>query len=184
MAFLQQFKDRIGRYYLAKERAQSRYPQVMNFHLAKSLAFLYYSESESSLIMMKQYMKELKSEFGIPEMMAFAYIPEKEPPSYHKHQLEFDFCSKKELNWYGKPKAENVKNFVNRDFDVLLDLTRGGHLPLEFMLKQSRAKFKVGMFDPQRERNFDLNIDIKKGNNLEDFIRQVNHFLNRINHRA
>ena len=184
MAFLQQFRNNIGRYKLKNEHAINRYPQVMNFHNCKSIAFLYQSKSESSVIMMKQYMKQLKGEYGIPQMMAFAFIEEKNVPSYHSHKLEFDYCCKKDLNWYGKAKSEAVKNFVNNDFDILLDLSNGDCIPLDFILKQSRAKFKVGKFTEERESYYDLNIDVKNNASLEEYIKQVNWFLNLINKGA
>ncbi len=184
MAFLQQFRDKIGRYYCNKETAINRYPRVMNFHNSKSIAFLYQSQSESSVIMMKQYMKEIKAAYGTPKMMAFAFVNSKEVPSYHKHKLEYDFCSSKDLNWFGKPKSDSVKNFVNEDFDILLDLSDGECIPLNFVLKQSRAKFKVGKYSEERNEVFDMNIDVKKNASLEDFMKQVNWFLNRINKGA
>ncbi|MEM7163190.1 MAG: hypothetical protein AAF487_12205, partial [Bacteroidota bacterium] len=111
-------------------------------------------------------------------------VDQKEAPIYHMHKLEFDYFDQSDINWFGKPKSDNIKNFVNKDFDILLDMTQGEYLPLNYVLKQSRAKFKVGPFSEEREYDFDLNIESKRNQGLEEFIKQVNYFLNRINHRA
>lgn len=184
MAFFQQFRNRIGRYYLNKESATNRYPHIMNFHNAKTIGLLYVSSSESSVIMMKQYMKSLKAEYGTRQMMALAFVDEKEAPFYHQHKLEFDFFSRKDLNWFGKPKCDVIKNFVNRDYDILVDLTDGDHTPLNYVLKNSRAKFKVGKFSGEIDEAYDLCIDVRESATLEDYMKQVNYFLNKINKGA
>ena len=184
MAFLQQFRNKIGRYFLNKGAAVNRYPQVMNFHNAKTIALVYVSSSESSVIMMKQYMKSIKAEYGTRQMMAMAFIDDKEAPFYHQHKLEFDYFARKDLNWFGIPKSDVVKNFINNDYDILVDLTDGEHIPLNYVIKNSRAKFKVGKYSAELEEAYDLCIDVRRSDTLEDYLKQVNYFLNKINKGA
>ena len=184
MAFFKQFRDNIGRYFLSKEKPAKRNARIMNFHNANEIALLYESQSEASLIMVKQYVKSIKAEFGIKRVMALAYLDSNDVPRYHQHQLEYDYLNKKDVNWYGKPTGMVSKNFVVKDYDILIDFTEGTCQPLNFVLVQSKAKFKVGKSTSKMEEHFDLTINVKEGGTFENFIKQTTHFLNKINHRA
>lgn len=184
MAFLKQFRNNIGRYFLGKEKPAKRNAKVMNFHNSNEIAVLYESDSEASLIMMKQYIKSIKSEFGIKRVMALAFVDSRDTPKYHQHQLEYDYLNRRDINWYGRPTGMVSKNFIVKDYDILIDFSEGDCLPLNFVLVQSKAKFKVGKSTSLMEDHYDLTIHVKKEGTFENFIKQTTHFLNKINHRA
>lgn len=183
-ALLKQFRDNIGRYLLSRERPAKREARVMNFHNSNEIAVLYESDSEASLIMIKQYIKNIKAEFGIKRVMALAFVNSRDVPRYHQHQLEYDYLHKKDINWYRKPTSMVAKNFIVKDYDILIDFTEGNCIPLNFILVQSKAKFKVGKSTSEMEEHYDMSINVKDGGTFERYIKQTTHFLNKINHRA
>jgi len=72
------------------------------------------------------------------------YIDESSVPYYCLQQLSADFFSKKQLNWYGKPNFVQFEDFVNKDFDILIDFSKNDLPPLQYILSTSNAKLIVG----------------------------------------
>jgi hypothetical protein len=72
------------------------------------------------------------------------YIDEKNVPYYCLQQLSADFFSKKNLNWYGKPDFVQANDFINKDFDILIDFSRNNLAPLQYILTVSKAKLLTG----------------------------------------
>jgi len=72
------------------------------------------------------------------------YINEKKVPYYCLQQLSADYFSKKHLNWYGKPDFVQLNDFISKDFDLLIDLSRNNLPPLRYILATSKAGLSVG----------------------------------------
>jgi len=72
------------------------------------------------------------------------YIDERKVPYYCLQQLTADFFSKNELTWYGKPNFAQLHDFVNKDFDILIDLSRNDLAPLRYVLSATNAKLLTG----------------------------------------
>jgi hypothetical protein len=89
---------------------------------------------------------ELFSKLHSPKRTVWlmGYIDRKEVPYYCLPQLSADYFSKKNLNWYGKPDFAQLNDFVNKDFDVLIDFSRNNTPALRYILTASKAKLIVG----------------------------------------
>ena len=72
------------------------------------------------------------------------YIDEKNVPYFCLPQLSTDYFSRKNLNWYGKPDFIQLKDFLSKDFDLLLDFSRNDLPPIRYILASSKAKLIVG----------------------------------------
>ena len=83
--------------------------------------------------------------------------------------------STEEVNFYGKPKSPEVLNFLNREFDLLINLSSLDNWPMRFAIAMSNAKFKIAITksdyinydlvipfgdEPQRVNNFDFLYEI------------------------
>ncbi|NNC82375.1 MAG: hypothetical protein HKN79_02260 [Flavobacteriales bacterium] len=179
MGVWQNIKDFFAESKLRKIK-QDRSRKVVNYHQARDIGVIYPSENESMYILAKHFVDYLKKEHGISKVLALGYIDAKEAPFYHAHVLMHDYFTAKEVNWFGYPSGQAVDSFVARDFDILIDLSDGNNIPLRFVLERSHARFKVGR-NLQRE-SYDLLIDMKEESTLDLYIRQMNHYLNAINH--
>lgn len=174
-------KSKAGNYFLKKElNAQKRKAQVANLAGAKKIALLYQADDEEVYKKVKRYVKYLKEEEGIRKIMALGFSTEKETPFFLQAKLEFDHFTKKELNWYGKPAGTIVDNFIEEDYDIIIDLTMERVLPLRFILVNSKAKFKVGRYSDENEPYYDMMIAVSE-ENLDHYIKQINHYLKIIN---
>ena len=75
-----------------------------------------------------------------------------------------------------------VKSFVNREFDLLIDLHTGNSIPFRYIVAASRSKFKIGKHDKSAERFYDFMISTGDHMTLPQFIDQVNHYLKLFKH--
>ena len=72
------------------------------------------------------------------------YIDEKRVPYYCLQQLSADYFSKKEVNWCGKPSFVQLQDFINKEFDILIDFSRNDLPPLRYVLSTTSAKLLIG----------------------------------------
>jgi hypothetical protein len=181
--WLENIKKAWGRRKLPSKINQKRETAVSNFHNAGSVAILYEEKGESYFILVKQYVKYLKAEYGVREVMALCYIADKkEVPHYHTHRLKFDYFLKSELNWWYEPQCDQVKKFVAEEYDILINLERVPALPLEFIQVKSNARLKVGYYRADHEEHFDLMLNLPEKATFDEYVKQVNHYLTRINY--
>ena len=110
---------------------------------------------------------------------ALGYVNEKDKSFEHMSTLHFDFFSNDELNWYGKPQGMVIENFLKEDYDILIDLSLKEFYPLTYLAVASPAKFKVGRCRDD-VNVFDLTIDNTNNTSLESLIKEIIHYLNRI----
>lgn len=166
---------------LNKNQTEQRRPQVYNFHGAQEVGILFNSLNEHYFLLVKKYVKFLKEAHGMRHVLAMGYVDSKEEPIYHKHQLNFDFFTQKDLNWWGVPNSDICTNFCSNDFDILLDFTSGDCLQLRHMAQRSKSKFKVGRVD-DLSIAYDLIIQIDQDAAFDKYVEQINSVLTNINH--
>ncbi len=159
-----------------------RIGKVYNLEEARSVAILYYLDSEETLSIIKKLVKNLKEEEGVRKVLAIGYYDghEKEVPSYVSPKLEFDFILKHEHAKTHKPSGNLARNFPHEEFDILLDLTFEKKLPLMYLLNWSSARFKVGIHQEENLRYYDLTV-IQLSKTLTDLIDNINSILKKIN---
>ncbi len=83
-------------------------------------------------------------------------------------------------NFFYKPVSPVVKNFIDRDFDILIDLHTGNGIPFRYITALSRAKFKIGKYDKSAVRFYDFMVSTREGVILPQFIQQVNSYLHQL----
>lgn len=67
----------------------------------------------------------------------------------------------KELNWLGFPRQGSFNDFIEMEFDILLNIALEQNRVLDYFTALSKAKFKIG-WSPHENNYFDLNININE----------------------
>jgi hypothetical protein len=179
---IEQIRVYFGEQLLRKKLDEKRKTRVHNFDDARSVALLYREKGESFFILVKQYVKYLKSEHGIRDIMAMCYIDDKKTvPHYHVHRLKYDYFTRGDVNWRYEVKCDQVDNFIDQQFDILIDFEKKPSLPLQFILAESKAAFKVGYYHSDHEELYDMMLHAGEQDTFDEYIKQVNHYLKRIN---
>jgi len=86
----------------------------------------------------------------------------------------------KDFNFFGTPKNKSVQDFLDTEFDLLIDISLSSSIYAQLIRSFSMAHFKVG-WAPVNTDYFDMTIDISKKPNSQYLVEQINHYLNIIN---
>lgn len=184
MSFISSIKNVIGNYFLSLElKSLHRNKTFMNMEEAKTVGILFDATQPENFDLIKKYiiyLKDMKK-----RVRAIGFYNQKETPPMAYSKLEYDFFTLKDLNWYNFPDNIYVRNFIEDEYDILLDLNIYDSFPLRYVSAVSKAKFKVGKKSPgnYRENNstFDLMIDADASKGIKYFLRTIDTYLFIIN---
>ena len=109
--------------------------------------------------------------------MALGFVDDLTIPDYCVVAYSGYYFNRKDLNWYKLPKSDYINTFINKEYDILIDLSTSNDLILQYIIGLSKAKFKVGRQRRGFEKYFDLMIRIKKRVPMRDFADQAIHYL-------
>jgi len=119
----------VGNAIFLKQVSQPRkHKQVISFEQAKKIGMLYDATNEQDYEMVKQYIKGIRSDHK--EVFALGYVDKKQLPVSQFAQLGLDFFTKKDLRWNMIPDSLEIRNFINEQFDILINLNEGNCFPL------------------------------------------------------
>lgn len=178
--------DNIKTFYATKQirseaKNLSRQKVVCNIDDAKTIGICFPFTDKEDFELLKKYviyLRELKK-----KVKAIGYYTGKEEPAVQYSKVDYDFFSKTSHNWYGKPTDHIVKNFVEEEFDILLDINPNKDSVLTYVAAMSHAKFKVGRFE-EDDYIHDLLFESPNEKGLKFFLRQVDTYLSMINKPA
>jgi effector-binding domain-containing protein len=183
LSILTQIKNSIGAYFLRQEMATlNRERSMISLEDAKSIGIIFESGDKEDFELVKKYvlyLRELKKKVKV-----IGYFSGGATPAFTYSKLEYDFFSKKDLNWFNKPSDKFVSNFMEEDYDILIDLNIHHHFALRYIAGISKARFKVGPHEPGGEKIYDLMIEGAQGKGLKFLLRQVDTYLLMLNKKA
>ena len=170
-------KQVIGKYYLNQKlkKLPKRRRGYIGLNQAKSVGVLYDATSRSDYDKVKDlihYFKEAQK-----NVIGLGFINSTDPNIMLAPKLQFRYFNPVDLNWFRKPSGIEVDNFIEQEFDILIDLSLKYSFPLNYICRLSGAKFKVGMAQKDSMNNYDMLIDISKKKTTEYFIIQIKHYL-------
>lgn len=179
MSFIADIKLKIGLKILhSKMNKLQRKRGIFNFDNAKSAGIVFNASSQDSYDVANKFLKFLEEKKITVKSIGF--VNSKEVRDFYRETVNTSFFSRKNINWYGKPKNENVEKFINNDFDILLDLSLTDEYPILYISALSKAKFKVGRLTGKVEY-LDFMIDISKNPDYYFLIEQIKHYLSILN---
>jgi len=178
--FLENIKQKVGDYVFKRDlKYNDRTREVHNLHTAKSIGILYDATDLKDMMLVSEFANELfKTK---KDVKALGFVNRNELTHHHMPMLQFDFFFLKDLNWYYKPQNYIIKNFLEKDYDILINLCTSNCVPVKYLAGGSKAKFKVGKYEEDLSI-YDMMIDVKK-DTLSALVTEVKHYLNLINKR-
>ena len=172
-------KENIALWLLKKrQKSLDRSRVVHNFDTAQKVGVIFSLEDTESFDLTNEFLNFLANKKI--KTYALGYCPQKEIPSRVAPNSKINLFTQKDLNWYYMPTHPIVLQFMEEDFDILIDLSKQSHLPLKFVNNLSHAKFKVGK-ESNNGRNYDLMIRLSEDQDLQYLIEQIKHYVSRIN---
>ena len=179
MELLENVKRKIGNWVFQRELTNNkRIKEVCNLNDARSIGILYDATNEEDIIEIQpfvSYFFNLKK-----DVKALGYVNKKNLSYCHSPKLQYDFFYKKDLNWYYKPQNYIIKNFVNKEYDILINLCDSKTIPLKYLVASSIARFKIGRYEEDFQI-YDLMISLKNSSDNKELMNQIKHYIKLIN---
>ena len=153
----------LGKQVLNKQLKKNKNRKIKscNINEANSFGILCVVIEEEDYKKVVKLIKYLKNEFGIRNIKALAFYPKKDDPHFLKSKLGLDYYKLKDLNWFCMPTINEARNFMNENFDILLDIIKDQEISQRFVLHYSKAYLKVGTYSSDNEPYYDMMIDLK-----------------------
>lgn len=149
--------------------------QIFNLDEAKSFGVVYDASTENDFGRAASLIRHLQAQGKYVKSMGMA--PYKVKPHYLPIKLSYHYITLSELNWYRKPHGKFVDEFVNYEFDVLIDLNLKGDESLRYISSLSKAKFKIGLFTEDYKDTYDFMLQGIEPDKVSLFIKEVLHYL-------
>lgn len=179
MIWLNNLRNKIGKYFLNQELIGfTRARGFDGFENSKSIGILFDATQKEDLELVIRYVKYLKDHKK--RIKAIGFFQGKTIPEMVFSKLEYDYFTKKDLNWYFKPMPCFVEQFIKEDFEILIDLNLDQVYPLNYISCLSNAKFKIGKFQ-EGNTNFDFMIDVPEDKGIKYFLRNLDLYIQQIN---
>lgn len=116
-----------------------------------------------------------------PKVVCISYVPFRKVPDYFNTQMQVSVFSKKDVNLLGIPRGRNVKEFLERNYDILVDLSYDDCLPLMYLSGVTKAKLKAGKYRDDMVNVYDFMIRENETRAYGDFIFSIKNYLSKIN---
>ncbi len=167
--------EKIGYYLLRRKVSQNKRKLVANnLESANSVGVIFNATNESSFLKASAFAQSLTAR-GI-KVQCVGYVDNKSQLEFFSGIKDMLFFSRKDHNWWGRPKDQAVNAFAEKHFDILIDLSLRESLPVQYIVGLSKAKMKVGKY--MEDSYYDMMIDISKEPTLDNFTKQLGVYLN------
>lgn len=179
MEIFSRFRKSTGKAVLRKLHAKRvRRKKVFNFKTAQKIGIVFDATNPNHFNAVYGFYKDLLADRK--EVFMLGFVDGTEIPEKYLFKKNLYIFTRKDVNWVYKPKNTDAIRFINKEFDILIDLTLEYYFLLDYILTLSLARFKVGRFHDER-KCYDMMIYMKDGLTIEYFINQIKHYLERIN---
>ncbi len=176
MEILSGIKQTVGNLILNRNISRlERDKKFVSFSDARNVGIVYLVSNQGIFNKVKLLIRKLNSPYR--QVMALGFVDRDSIPDYCVAANSGYYFDKKDLNWYGAPKNNYIKEFINKEFDIIIDLTLEEVYVLQYIVALSKSKLKVGRFSKSTEKYYDLMIKNDNNTLSDEYIDQILHYL-------
>ena len=175
MDFINNIRIYFGKRFLRKELAKTTRKRIpVNLNNAHNIGIIYLLNSEDDYNRVSSFTRELQEKRKKVQVLGLYQF--NRTPVFYIPKLSYDLLLPKDLDIFFRPKANFVKQFMNEEFDVLLDLSSPDNFSLHYIACLSKASFKLGRKIDDRPLPYDIMIDTKSDIDSKELIDQIVHY--------
>ena len=176
---LKKIKKTIGEFLLKRRiKKHNRVREVKNLLECKSLLILACEPEDMSGMFTSEFVKYLN---GLEKEVVTLLLPERKKKNNESYQSDIKLIESNDLNLFYIPNNPAILEQINRNFDLLIDLSLSNNFTLKYIHALSKAKFKVGAAVNYKNKFSDLTIDVSNNATVEYLLTQLKHYLTNIN---
>lgn len=150
-------------------------PASREFDQLRTVGLLYDEHPTTEADAIRRFAQQLRREGKQVELLRFSDPPNGEPTDGERQ------FTKRDLNWRGGLAGTEVLDFLHREFDLLIDLSRSGHPALKLVVAGSQAAFRVGIgkTEPDAE-HYEMILDPSGSPGTRELLQQIAGFLKKM----
>jgi hypothetical protein len=182
MELFKNFRLNLGRSMLKKRSASvKRASSIFNFSTSRNIGVLWDATDDSGYYALSAFNKKL-SESG-KHIEVLAWIPGKSVPDRLTGLTNMRFLKETDISWNFLPVSEDAKSFMDKQYDILIDINPSRVFPLTYIATLSPSPMKVGIDNDSDTENSPYDLMIQTGRVLDigTFLDQTAHYLSIIN---
>lgn len=175
MSIISKVKSHFFETHLKQKLSQTKASRTsVEFEMAESIGILFDATEPSNRNKVIAYAQKLIKNGKKVNLLGFVNNKQKEL------SFSFKYFTLNEVNWKMIPQGNDVNQFINKKFNILISLCFGKIHPIEYISALSKANLRVGPFS-ENPNCYDLMIDTPPSKGIDHLIKQVDFYLNRIN---
>jgi len=179
VGLLNNIREKLGYKLLNKKlKRKKRKVVVTNLDDAQTVGVIFNATNQDSYDRAYRFSTFLMSKDI--KVFAMGYVDDMHMLKYFAEKKSFKFFSRNNFNWYGKPKNPSIDFFIEKKFDILIDLSLDTFFPVNYIVASSEAFLKVGRMVDDCSY-YDIMFDIKKEPTLDHLINQIELYLSILN---
>jgi hypothetical protein len=173
---IEQIKSKIANFILQKKfKSNYRRREMVNLSLAENMGIVCKIRNESEFKKLNALVKEMSN--NKRKVLLLGFVDEPSIPDYCVVAGPGYYFSQQDLNRLKIPKNDYILKFIDKEMDILMDLTRNDEFTTNYIIALSKAKLKVGQQSDTKEPFLDIMIKMDNKSSLDEFILQVLHYL-------
>ncbi|TRX70594.1 hypothetical protein [Carboxylicivirga sp. M1479] len=177
--FIDSIRERIATYKLNKQLKNSpRTKYLHNLNTAKTAGILYDATIEENHLLVKDLIKELKTESISSKALGFIDVRKRE--DNYIGDKTYSFACRKDFSFFYAINKESIQAFVNKPFSILIVLVNEQPFAIDYLGQLSQAEFKVGKAGLDNDL-YDLMIELKEKDGIKELKKQIMHYLRLLN---
>ncbi|MCQ2974471.1 MAG: hypothetical protein MJ211_06625 [Bacteroidales bacterium] len=180
MKFLLKSREKLGYKLLNKKVAKvQRHKSYHNIESAKTIGVLFDSTIQANYFSARRFISYL-TELG-KNVSALGMVINEEMLRYYTPCENIKLFSLEKLNFWCFPNNQEVDLFINKDFDILINICTSENLSADYVLGLSISKFKVSIKYKQNDFS-DFALEFKDGRipETDDLIDKIKLYLTSI----
>jgi hypothetical protein len=169
----------IEKYLLQKQLSKrSRDRMVMGLLEAKNIGIVYDASTAADYRLVNQFVKTIEDRNL--KVWGLGFIHDKKVPGYVNPHLRWDFFQSNDFSWDLSPRNSAITEFINIQFDILIDLAPAHVSQVKYVSAYSSAKYKVGIYHETQIDTYDLLLQVPGEAGLQVLMDQTMHYLKMI----
>jgi hypothetical protein len=176
----QNLRIRIIHYFINRElKRNGRDKLATSLSRAKTVGVLFSTENEKYNELISKFIDDLSSTRKF--VHALGFVPATHVPGIFFSTMKIDIITPKDFNFFGVPVSAVIKQFISKKFDILIDLTLIGHLPIEYIACVSHAGFKAGRYREVMVKHYDFLVTKNEDMDESEYLKYFLDYLTKIN---
>jgi len=166
-----------------KARSISRNREFVNLSEAYHVGIVAYIDNKNTYKIIDEFKDYLRTDENVNYINTFYFVPLKSLSTEYQNTQWKTFVCLSDLNFLGLPKKSLITDFLDKYYDILIDLSFSDALPVRYVVASANARLKVGPYMEQKNKYYDLIINMKGSNDLKVFIETLVTLLISVNQR-